>query len=146
MCRLGDAAKVEDIKFEKRNSSAIVKSRVQTFQFEQGILPTEGSSLYRLAKSLMFRDRIKEEAQSVVDKIESLHVDRHTEDPDSLSYAEMDQVLSHADRELEALKGSLSAKFGDGTGPRILDTIVKQNIEKMRAINKETIVLRKRLR
>mmetsp|Transcript_12614 Transcript_12614/g.33960 ORF Transcript_12614/g.33960 Transcript_12614/m.33960 type:complete len:340 (-) Transcript_12614:105-1124(-) len=142
-----EMAKVEHLFFRKGMSVQACKDMIADFQNVQGILATEGSSLYRMTKSLLMRDRTKDDVLSILERIEGLHIDRVAKssgrDPETLDVGDIESLRRQTASELEALKKSMPDRIGDGgVGPTILGTILNRNIDKLTIINDTTAKMR----
>lgn len=137
--------KVGVLPIRKDMSAEACRMVVSQFQKANELLPTEGSSMYRLVKALLARLHIKGHIQEWIHRIDSLHIDRFSPNPDALTEEQIAQFLEQAKSELGVLRQVLPKALAEGTGPRILSAILLHSIDKLELINETTAQLRKKL-
>lgn len=137
--------KVGVLPIRKNMSADTCRMVVSQFQKANELLPTEGSSMYRLVKALLARLHIKGHIQEWVHRIDSLHIDRFSQNPDALTEEQIAHFLDQAKSELGVLRQVLPKALAEGTGPRILSAILLHSIDKLELINETTAQLRKKL-
>jgi len=112
-----------------------VKETVVRFVRAEKLLPTEGTSLYRLVKSLRQRQVVLRETQKLIYDIQSQHLGERyqgladgQEVPDSLA-GEASEALGQIERSIAHRLGA------SGVGAQFVQKVLTRNIEKLKMIN-----------
>jgi hypothetical protein len=135
LSRIGEQYKAGvPLRVDEGTTAQNCKDQIVQFVKEQEILDSEGSSLFRLVKAVLQRRQVKQQAQTLVEEIESYHVGEFAQGQ-SVGADTKDAALE-ANARLSVLAGQVRDRIGEGgAGAQLLASILEQNIGKLQAVN-----------
>jgi len=121
-----------------------ISQLVQDFVSKNGIMATEGTSLFRLIRNAVQQVVVERETEVLVEEISCQHLDVLMRDRLAASgRGDVQEIrkeaMREADRNLRVLAEEVPRRIGRcGTGAIVVSMILQRNIEKMKLINDMT--------
>merc|ERR1712187_597001 len=94
------------------------------------ILPSEGTSLYRLVRSVVQRVQVEKETREIVEEISQQHLDALVKQQGPGTAVNRKRLVEEADARLTKLANDIPHRIGEqGTGAQIVSKILLRNVE-----------------
>lgn len=120
-------------------SSEQCKKLCTAFMQLHNVLPTEGSSLYRLVRSIVIRVLMEQESEKISQEIKAQRFENILDGRNLWEFSEMvdmHKAKERSDARLRELSESLKVRLGQhGAGSEILEQIFRKSIEKLIVMN-----------
>mmetsp|Transcript_21492 Transcript_21492/g.61413 ORF Transcript_21492/g.61413 Transcript_21492/m.61413 type:complete len:380 (+) Transcript_21492:99-1238(+) len=117
-----------------------VKRHIVNFTSTYNLLPSEGTSLYRLVKALRQRQQVLHDTQKLISEVQQQHLllkdPRLAAEHPEVAPQMIKEIENKARESLAALSASLPERLGDaGPGAQFIRMVLDRNMEKLKVIN-----------